>query len=743
VISDSKGLVVRIFPALFFLSFLVIFTQPVLPASVQNQPSVQSQADKQTQVVQFDQDLGVTGAVELKETKAEFTTTFPFPHQWKPLPGSVLVLRLAHSSALQAKSSNLTVELNDAPVKVIALDNSNVGPADVVLPIDPAAIKNFNQLHLKVAQHYTTEDCEDQYSTALWTKIYPQTHFLLQYEKQPLTLNLQNWPYPILDLRQPGKSKVVFAPHAKASAETLQASLSIAQALGVLADYRPFELIREDPSYPQIVVGTAAENPEIATLAANGPLPCVNGRFLDFDQKPLDDDKGVLRLIAPQKGQHGVVLLVTGNGPQGVAKAAQALISVQFQPLPGGNAAIVDKLTESPPQADQLAGIPGRMPATSTFTLADLGYKTTTVRGTNPPPIEVDANTLPGIKVLGHRQKMRVVFGYGAQINPELSSFEVRLNGISLRSYPLSHIEGEEHHEDVLEIANHLVHSNNKLEFAFHLYPQKTGRCEPKIDTQLWATLYETTQLNIDHDNIAGLPDLSLLKESGAPFTNDPTLKDVTFALPSDAKPAEIFEALRLACQLGRWTKTVSTSISACYCDSVPAQARNSNHLIVLASGPNNALLNELEKNLSLVNRTRLVKLFSSSKGGSLDLRELEPNGFLEEIVSPFASGKTILVLYGNTPEALDLAVDLLIDPTLRYELKGSLASLSPELVIKTVQSTPIVFLGNTSPWRLALILLSENTWLAPLLIILLLLLLAYRLLVFLRAGKKLPDSSK
>lgn len=667
----------------------------------------------QSKPIVFGKDLRLDGDLAFRGQQATQFVDFSWPRNWLPRAGGTLYLHVSHSPGLIPQLSYLSVDLNGTSLKTFRLDATNEAGTDVAVSINPTLLKDFNRLTLRVGQHYQ-EDCEDPYSAILWTQVGRESRLVFNYTQAPLALNLQNWPWPLYDTRALGKSEIAFALPQSTSGETAQAIALTSSSLGAHASYRQLDILTNASALaPLIAIGTAQESNFIASIQDRLPAS------LNWQQggASLPQDTGLLALIPSPMHANLPCLIITGNSAKGVLKAAQALANQELNLVLGGQAALVQKATLKTVEANSVANTKGLMPAGKIFSLRDLGYNTTTVRGVAAETLIVDANTLPGMKVFGQSQKLRVVFGYGAQVNPDLSAFEIKLNKVSLRSYALAQTAGEEHHEDLVEIPNQLLGTHNRFEFIFHLYPKRIGKCEPLIDKPLWGTLYDTTKFEIDREYLNSIPDLSLMEYNGYPFCQDKSCDQTSAVIPSQVNPASLSGLLKLAILFGQWTGRPWANV---YFDSaLPEDVRAKSNLIVLDPSNQNKLVQSLGNVLTLTDRNKLEKVFASKDGNELTVSEHENNGFLEEVLSPWASGKLVLLCRAGSIESFNLAINSIFDPILRHELKGSLASISPELIIKGVQATPPASTSSISAWRQILLFISENPWIAALLIFL------------------------
>ncbi|MBI4533034.1 MAG: cellulose biosynthesis cyclic di-GMP-binding regulatory protein BcsB [Candidatus Melainabacteria bacterium] len=699
-----------------------------------------------SKTVGFGNDLYVLSDLSFHGQQASRTINFPYPRRWSPASGSTLYLGLSHAPGLVPRLSDLKVELNGSLLKIIPLDQSNSNPTEVAISLDGAKFQEYNNLIIRVTQHYANE-CEDPFSTTLWTNVSTTSRLVLNYQEQTLIPDLHGWPYPFFDVRGLGNTQIGFALPETPEMETVRAIAKVATNLGAIADYRPVEVVaQQDKAGALIAIGTAGENQLIAQLGEHLPLPLKSGQFLDAGGQPLGPEIGVLEILANPNDPQSPLLVVSGNGPQGVEAAARALTERTYEPILGGQVAIIRKLNDFP-RIDSSLGSPaspGVVPTPKTCTLQDLGYLTTTVHGIEPEPIVVVLHEFPGVKPIGQSQKLRVVFAYGAQMNTELSSLEVKLNDVSLRSYPLVKAEGEEHHEDVIEIPNHLIKPYNEFEFAFHLYPKQLGKCMPVVDKQLWGTLYETTRLELDKEYQSQLPDLSLLGYSGFPLTKDNGFSGLAIVLPCKADKFCLAGLLKLACQIGIWGQELGAypyiPYDVYFDNNLPRLVQTSRHLLVLSPCHTNVLEEKLGSALALQKHGATIKLWQTSPQAPRLFEQA--HAYLEEILSPWAAGKVILVVSSNSPDTLGSAVDLLCKPTLRAQLSGNLASVSPLHIVKAAQTLPKTTVSKIAPWRQATAFLADVPWAAPVILLVLLCFVTWGAMIYVGTKGKRTSSN-
>ena len=152
------------------------------------------------------------------------------------------------------------------------------------------------------------------------------------------------------------------------------------------------------------------------------------------------------------------------------------------------------------------------VPDQELFTLADLGMTDRTIRGFYATPMEIPLKMSGDTKVRIDGARFVVDYGYAANLDTRLSSLEVRLNGVTLRSIPLDDEEGEVKAQLEVELPHELLEPSSELEVVFHLFPAEFDPCSYIGDRHIWGTVFETSLLELERDYYAMVPDLSLLR---------------------------------------------------------------------------------------------------------------------------------------------------------------------------------------------------------------------------------------
>jgi hypothetical protein len=326
---------------------------------------------------------------------------FTRPRNWHPKSVKVL-LRYRHSAALYATRSNLTVLINGTSIGSLPLNQpmGEIGDAVMAVPID--LLQDNNELVVAALQNNSPTCTQDPYDPSLWTEVLPDSKLVLDYVPQAVVPDFSQFPYPLFDLLSLEPNRVAYLQPTSADTPWLTAVARLQTYLGRTAHYRPLDsrlLKHLDALTPEerlVVLGTPAQQPGLAALTL--PFELKEGQFVDDKGTPLPQDSGLL-MWATAADDRSPVLVVTGNGEAGVAKAVQYLVQPQNQQISTGHGVVVNQAGDVPsPPARQW---PGYLPEDKDFLLTDLASPTRqpldemTVRGSHAPAMEIDFKALP------------------------------------------------------------------------------------------------------------------------------------------------------------------------------------------------------------------------------------------------------------------------------------------------------------------------------------------------------------
>ena len=629
-----------------------------------------------TTILQFDADLHQSTDLTLPGTHGDRSINLTFPRSWKLTSDPVLKLSLSHSAALLPSRSHLTVLLNGQPVGSVTLDESNITSGTVAFALPRGLIQDYNTLRFAAVQHYT-DDCEDPFDPTLWTRVSTQSSIEVSYDRAPIREGLEAWPYPIVDVLSIGAVTLTPVLSAPPSPDTARAAGQVALTLGRLASYHTLQVAPAvaslaDARTAALIVGTMDENPAVRELLGSLSLG------------PTD---GVIAVLPNPADPTLPVLIVSGGGAEGVAKAAQALTAQDRQPVLTGTVAVVrTAVAASPPPNTQN---PRPAPRADSFPLSALGVKGQTVRGYYsegiriPLRLEGDTYIRPGGGSLNLR------YGYSGQLSPTLSSMEVRLDGLSLRSVPLDQEGGLQDGEVTIRLPEDLLTPDSTVEVVFQLFPKEFDLCKRISDQQIWGTLYDSSTLDMPRDHVANMPDLGRLRFDGWPLHADDSDGAVIAAIP-DAPNAEAWSAgLELSGLIGRYSMATDPKYKLELASATSMSENADAHFVVIADGSKNTLYDALayDKALTSLEDGATRSLLGDDK---TTLASSESNGTadtLEQILQPSNSQRSALVLHAGKEGGLTRLVNLLADSGKLKLTEGNLVVLGEDGSLRAVDT--------------------------------------------------------
>ncbi|KAM3099011.1 cellulose biosynthesis cyclic di-GMP-binding regulatory protein BcsB [Phormidesmis sp. 146-35] len=590
------------------------------------------------------------------------------PQNWQPKSAKVM-LRFRHSPALYATRSNLTVLVNGTSVGSVPLNRKEGELADAVYDVPTRILQDYNEIVIAALQNNSPTCTQDPFDPSLWTEVLPDSKLVFDFEPQPVALDFNRYPYPLYDKLSLEPNQISYLLPDQMNETWLTTTARLQASLGRLAQFRPIEtrlLKASDPLQPNeklVIVGTPKAQPILTKLKA--PIAFKNGQILDQKQQPLPADVGVLFWTKVETEK--LVLVATGNGEAGVAKAVQFLIQARDRQLGTGQTLIIQTVDEVP--TPPLREWPAYLPTTNSFNLSDLRdfdnkpFSDVTVRGAEAPPIEIDFRALPDDRFKpGNVVDLR--FSYSPQVNPLTSMMEVQLDGVAVQGNRLDSDQGAVRQTMRLTLPEDRIKPFSKLQVRFQLDPRERRSCNRATDQQLWATLHNDTHFDLKRDTLAQVPDLQLL-QYGFPFAAPQDLSRTAIVVPENPTSADLLLMLELSERLGRISRAESVKLDV-YQGKLPNPIRNDRHLIALGTRNNLPLTQGFESG-----GFNLKALFSRQLNEAQLQTLSDEQGVIKEIVSPWNADRVLLTLSGQTDKGLAQVRDLLSRDDLFYQLKN------------------------------------------------------------------------
>ncbi len=593
----------------------------------------------------------VGNRLSLRGVYSEARLGFTRPRGWK-VQSAKATIRYQHSPALIANSSNLTLRLNGTSIGSVPLNRKESQVGQAVFTIPPKLIQDYNDLTLVAQQNNKT--CSDPGDATLWTEVLPDSKLTFGYQPQPAPLNFSRFPYPFFDDLSLDTNRLVYLLP-KVNESWLTGAPRFQAALGRLADFRPIDtrLVKEINAVKSnerlIIIGTPGDQPALKSLTL--PFKIANNQLLDGNKSALAEDVGVLMLTTAQKGSVPV-LVVTGNGPQGVVKAAQFLVQPDTSKIGTGPAIVVSDVKNVPsPPPRQWSRY---LPAKDSFGLNEIKklpngkpIEDITVRGSGAPPINIDFRAMPDDQFT-RGSYMTLNYSYGPQVNPRTSAVEVLLDNNFIGGARLTSEDGAVRQSLKVDLPANLIKPTSNLQVAFRLNPREPAQCGKVTDQQLTGTLHADSSFKLNRQTSVVLPDLELL-QVGFPFAAPQDLSNTTMVVPTAPTDTDLLTLLTVSERLGRLSQADSVKLTAYTTDAIPPEVRKKNHLVAIGVRDKFPIPEALESG-----GFRLSEAFSrQSNQGSIQTLSDE-QGVIKEVLSPENADRVILALSGQTEKGLN-----------------------------------------------------------------------------------------
>ncbi len=603
--------------------------------------------------MEFNRSPVVGNRFRLRGVYSEAQIGFTRPRGWKVRSAKALI-RFQHSPALQANLSNLTVRVNDRSIGSVPLNRKESQVGQVVFNVPSKLIQDYNDLTIVAQQQNKQDGCSDPGDATLWTEVLPDSKLLFDYQPQAIPLNFSRYPYPFFDNLSLDTNRIVYLLP-KLNESWLAGAPRFQAALGRLADFRPIDtrLVEDidevEPNERLVIMGTPADQPALEDLDL--PFTIDGNQILDGNKLALPEDVGVLILTTTQDGSVPV-LVATGNGPEGVAKAAQFLVQPDSSKLGTGQAILVDKLNEVPTPSPRQW--PRYLPEKNSFKLSEIKtqandepFGDVTVRGAGAPPIDIDFRALPDDQ-FRRGSSMTVRYSYGPQVNPRTSAVEVLLDDIFIGGARLTSDKGESRKALKVDLPANLIKPTSKIQVAFRLNAKEPAQCGRVTDQQLTGTLHSDTSFNLNRENSVQLPNLELL-QSGYPFAAPQDLSGTAIVVPESPSTTDLLTLLTFSERLGRLSQADSVKLNVYTADVLPPDIPKTHHLVGIGIQEKFPFPEVFESGGFRLGGGFLRQ---SSQGSIQALPDEE--GVIKQIVSPDNRDRVLLALSAQTEDGLD-----------------------------------------------------------------------------------------
>jgi len=679
----------------------------------------------------------------------KYAFSLPIPRRWS-INKATLTFGYKNSTALIKSRSRLVFSLDGNPLAQVLLDP--LTPQGLVSVPIPAKLltPGYHPFRFEVAQHSDQGNCQDPSAPELWTWVE------LSEAKISFELTLKSLPQRLsaisdflFDPKNPAAPPVnLIFP--KVTEAAMKPVALCASGVALRYDYRgePFAATDDFQSgMDTILVGPEAFiKKRLAHLDLLDDDWRVSGPLLAIRQLPLKKNTAsdTPRLVIDPG--HCLVI-VTGKDWADVLEAAKAFSLVSL-PLPDSPRSLVQDL--SIPQIDPYT-LKNGLTHNKSYTLSNLGFSTTTFKGTHAVPQGVGFRLASDTYLPPNSQALLSLnLAYGANMRKD-SVMNILLNDKFVAAIPCSDESGGSYRNYKIRLLlSSMKPGYNTLTFSPVLTPLVTDKCTMIQTDNLRLTLFDDSTFSLpDIDQWIEMPQLKAFMADGFPFGRFPDMRNTEIVVPDKTRPSLLaavnlvavaaqktgFPPLKASWQLTPPETSDKNLILVSTADTIPDQYSTRAPLDLSSSGTlRYPHLTRPKGYDSGQDKGVWSKLFGhkGSRVVDVSLQDtqivvtrfdpflMDNRAALMQFQSPFKNDRTVMMLTAHTPEDMAAAGKALWDSGLQSSSSGdtllidlsdpayktTALKLGPSYYLGKMSSTPFVeYYTNTYP-RLFIFLL-------------------------------------
>jgi len=606
---------------------------------------------------------------------------FPGPGDFQLGEGSRVVLTMSHSNLLDPTVSTVNVVMNDRPIQVIRLDNTNIEPTTYVVQLPQDVIqKDFNQLTLEYNMTMGLE-CENPNHPALFSTVHNDTRLVLEFAQNPPIPvleepNLVTYPYPFFRGGYPVVAPVtIVIPDNPSSAELTAAyRIAIDLATRVFFDLallnveRVSQLTAEERNEHQLILVGTPQQPLIRE-ALQGTTFGLNGDQLVRNGQVLEPEYGVLLLRESPWNSTLRTLLITGSTTEGVTRSIDAITSPEPSALFASAEAVLTQPIAPPSTSRQFASI---------FTLGDLGLGDQTYVGAAQNTYEILFSS-PALAP-GASAELDLLISTPQILDRNRSNVVAELNGVNVETLELENQQAQSASYRV-NIPTDLVRIGpNTLRLRSQLYTEDPvealGPCVSTAPERLWLTYHAESAIALPEagGEVTVGADLASLP---FPFSGLFGIAETTFVIDPES-PLSLRGGMLTAIALGR---RVNARPEFRVEDSTATSATIGDRHVVVVGLPADAPINqEIDTVLPLVFGPDGQRALVEEEETLTEILDTSRLGAIQEAPVPWARTRKLLVLSGTDDTALEWAMESIVS----RGFDGNVALLQSPTLVQT-----------------------------------------------------------
>ncbi|WIW90447.1 UDP-forming cellulose synthase catalytic subunit (plasmid) [Sphingobium sp. V4] len=650
-------------------------------------------------------DLQIRSPIRLQGTRGEIGIPFGMRRN-DVVTNASLTLNLAWSPAMLGDLSQLVVLLNGEVVGTLPLHPGDAAGQIVKIPVNPALfLPGDNRLNLRLLGHYT-RDCEDPFHSSLWANISNvRSWFDLTIQSLPLAPDLARLPGPFFDRHDNLPLRLPFVFAGRPGNGELEAAASVASWFGGMASYRGFSfkpLLNQLPQGNGVVFLLGNRSVAGLTMQARGPSVAVVRNPRDnFGELLVVMGRNVQELKLAAAG------IASGRGVFGGAQMSFDNVRIPTYPRYSAPRWIS---TDRPVRLGEL---------TNAYALQGLGLP--------PGPLSTRFRITPDLFFWprqGGRLDLRYRYPTADWLDKRGSRLDVSINNQYLRTLPVAGgdwwdqiiagkgaVSQDSHASVVLPRYN--LFGQNELVFDYNLMLANKKKCKGTLPDNVRVSISPTSTIDFSHAYHAlQMPDLATFAGAGYPFTIRPDLAETVIVMGRDPSLGAIEAFLALMGRFADSTGLPATHVTVA--STIEPSAMEGKDILVLGSSSvasseqlfGSAPVRFYDGALHVAERSALQSIqtiFALGERSSLEEAEqtiYNATGFsgIVGFRSPFDSGRSVVALLANDPNALPQLVNGMADTKINAQIQGDLAVTDGEGMTSFAVG-PTYWVGSLPVW--------------------------------------------
>ncbi|BCA96674.1 cellulose synthase regulator BcsB [Legionella antarctica] len=619
-------------------------------------------------------------------------------------------LQFTPSPSLIPIQSQLKVYLNEELMQVISLTAEQLGKSNnVLVPIDPRYINDFNRLRLQLIGHYNAV-CENPANSTLWIDISKSSFIDLTIQTLPLKKNLAHFPEPFIDPldNRPLNLPMVFSGQPDLMQQ--RAAAILASWFGTKARWRGQSfpaLFNKLPERNAIVFVTNKERPDFLKN-----YPTVNAPKIEMIDHP--DNPFIKLLVISGRDNNDLIMAVKGI----------ATGTILFR----GQSVTIDKIENLAPRKPYDAPFWVHTDRPTTFAELQQFKEQLQTSGFDPAPISLPFTLPPDLFLYGS-PGINVALNYRYTIPPALSSshLNISLNNYFVKSYPLLLTPDRESKFLGMWSLQNLIGSakkftipvldlgtNNQMVFEFAYVNvigggNTEGRCESFTLIKNYASIDGNSTIDFsNYYHYMAMPDLNAFANAGFPFSRLADLAQTSILISKQPLAIEVTTLLNVIGNIGSqtgypalaltltddWSKIKNTDTDILIIGTIPSDLYKDSNV--------NLLLDKTKSRVNKPFRQNELPAFpvQANNAAVNDQAVVSSDGIMSAIIglqSPYYKQRSIVALLADSPRGFELLNETLTKKDLLGRVFGSVAVIR-ESGVTSLQVGSVYYIGHL-PW--------------------------------------------